>query len=220
MRRAGLVVLAAVGPLAIAVLRLVLPYYSSNDNVQAAADVAAHPDAQSLVLWLGLVASLTLVPGLYAVRDRLPAGRLHTTGFGLATIGYLCVPGLLAMDLLLWVGTTQDLSDSATAGLVDGLHPSTLVMVGLFVPTHIIGTVLIGVLALRARALPALVAWALTVSQPAHLAAIILGSPVLDCVAWSATALGMAWLAATRSPDDVVERPSEVRPAELEARVH
>lgn len=204
MRRAATTALAAVGPLAVAALRFVLPYYTASGNKEAAGDVATHLRTESLVLWLGLVATLTLVPGLYAIRERMPAGRLRTTGFTLATIGYLCLPGLLAVDLLLWVGADQDLSTTTTASLADGVHPAALVATGLFVPTHIIGTVLIGVLALRSCSLPRTVAWLLIVSQPLHLASIIVGLPALDLVAWSLTALGMAWLAATLPSEGTV----------------
>jgi hypothetical protein len=202
MRRAALVALAALGPLSVGVLRLVLPYYTETDNAHSAAAVAAHPDAESLVLWLGLVALLTLVPGLYSVRHRMPVGRLREVGFGLATAGYLCLPGLLVMDFLLWAGASEHLSATTTGRLVDGIHPSALVMLGVFVPTHILGIVLIGVLALRSRTLPVPVAWLLIVSQPLHLTAVILGAPVLDLVAWSLTGLGMAWLAATLPRSD------------------
>jgi hypothetical protein len=119
-------------------------------------------------------------------------------GFTLATLGYLCLPGLLAIDLLLWVGTDQGLPVSSVADLADGVHPAALVATGIFIPAHILGIVLIGVLALRTRLLPAPVAWLLIVSQPLHLAAIILGLPTLDLLAWSSTALGMAWLASAR----------------------
>jgi hypothetical protein len=203
MRKAWMIALAAVGPLAVAVLRLLLPYYAASDSEEAAADVAAHPGAESLVLWLGLIASVTLIPGLYAIRDRLPAGRLRTAGFTLAVVGYLCLPWLLAVDLLLWVGTDRHLPVGTIADLVDDVHPAALVATALFVPTHIIGIVLIGVLALRGNLVPGLVAWVLIVSQPLHLVSIILGLPALDLLGWSATALGMAWLASTvASPPD------------------
>lgn len=195
-RRPATIALAAVGPLAVAVLRFVLPYYTASGNEEAAVDVARSPGTESLVLWLGLIATLTLVPGLYAIRDRMPAGRLRTTGFTLAVVGYLCLPGLLAVDLLLWVGTDQGLPAAQVADLADGVHPTALVATALFVPSHIIGIVLIGVLALRSRHLPRAVAWLLIVSQPLHLASIVLGLPGLDLVAWTLTALGMAWLAA------------------------
>lgn len=197
MRKSMIVTLAVAGPLAVALLRLVLPYYTTSSNTDAAADVAAHPGTESAVLWLGLIATLTLVPGLYSIRDRMPAGALRSLGFSLATIGYLCLPGLLAVDMLLWVGTDQSMPITAVADLADGVHPAALVATGVFIPTHILGIVLIGVLALRSGLLPKAVAWVLIVSQPLHLAAIILGLPTLDLLAWSATGLGMAWLAAT-----------------------
>jgi hypothetical protein len=210
-RKSATVVLAAAGPLAVAVLRLVLPYYTASDNQAAAVDVAEHPGTESLVLWLGLVATLTLVPGLYAIRDRMSPGRLRATGFTLAVIGYLCLPGLLAVDLLLWVGTDQGLPTTTVAELAGGVHPAALVATALFVPTHILGIVLIGVLALRSKHLPPLVAWLLIVSQPLHLASVVLGLPAVDFAAWSLTGLGMAWLAAALAPE--VAGPGESNPA-------
>jgi hypothetical protein len=197
MKKAAIITLAAAGPMTVALLRFVLPYYTASDNREAAVDVGAHPGTESLVLWLGLIATLTLVPGLYAIRDRMPAGRLRATGFALAVIGYLCLPGPLGIDLLLWVGTDQGLPAGSVADLADGVHPAALVATGLFIPTHIVGIVLIGILALRNNLLPPAVAWLLIGSQPLHLAAVILGMPTLDLLAWSSTALGMAWLAAT-----------------------
>ncbi len=44
--------LAAAGPLAIAVLRGVLPYDTTDDTATVIAKVAANPGAQSAVLWL------------------------------------------------------------------------------------------------------------------------------------------------------------------------
>ena len=200
MKRPLLIALAAAGPLFVAVLRFVLPYYTASDNTAAAADVAAHPGTQSLVLWLGLGAMLTLVPGLFALWPRMPAGRLRDIGFSLAVVGYLCIPGLLVTDQVLWLGADQSLSTDTTAQLAAGIHASALVQMGLFVPAHIIGIVLIGVLALRRHLIPAPVAWALTVSQPLHLASVISGLPVLDLTAWTLTAVGTAWLTAKLTP--------------------
>ena len=157
------------------------------------------------------------MPGLYAIRDRMPAGRMRTAGFTLATIGYLCLPGLLATDLLFWVGTDQGLPAAAVADLADGVHPAAAVATGFFVPTHIIGIVLIGVLALRHDLLPRPVSWLLTVSQPLHLVSVVTGLPALDLLAWSATALGMSWLAATlpdaEREDSAAPMPNRAVPA-------
>jgi hypothetical protein len=194
------VLLAVIGPSSIAVLRFVLPYSTTADSEAAAAAVVQDPQGQNAVLWLGLVAGLTLVPGLVALWGRMPGGRLRETGFVLTMLGYLCVPAILVTDMLLWLGATQDLPAQTTARLLDGVHPSLDVQIALFVPTHILGVVLIGVLALRARLVPVAVAWALTVSQPLHLLSVVLGLPELDLVAWGMTALGCGWLAATLSP--------------------
>lgn len=198
MKRPLLVALAVAGPASVALLRSLLPYWGADENSKMAAAVAADQGAQTAVLWLGLVAALTLVPGLLALWPSLPACRLRDVGFSLALVGYLCVPGLLVLDHVLYLGAAENLPPETTAQLLDGLHPSALVQIGLFVPTHILGLVLLGVLALRRRLIPTPVAWALTVSQPLHLAAVISGLPALDLFAWSLTALGAGWLAAER----------------------
>lgn len=196
MRRPLLIALAGAGPMFVAVLRLKLPYYNATDGTESATDVAANLGTQSLVLWLGLGAMLTLVPGLYALWPRMPQGKLRDIGFALAVIGYLCISGLFVSDHVLWLGAHQGLSAATTGRLVDGVHPSALVQMELFVPAHIVGIVLIGILALRARLIPAAAAWALIVSQPLHLASVVAGLPALDFLAWTLTALGTAWLTA------------------------
>lgn len=218
MNRVALIALAAFGPLCVGALRFVLPYYTADNNQVAAVEVATEPGMQSVVLWLGLGAMLTLVPGLYALRSQLPAGRLRSFGFSLAVVGYLCLPGLLAPDMLLWLGADQNLDPELVATMIDGLHPSALVAMGLFVPTHIIGIVLIGVLALRAQLIPAVVAWATIVSQPLHLASVLIGLPWLDLCAWTMTALGMAWLACA-TPGPAPDVNPNRRPSSLAATV-
>ena len=99
------------------------------------------------------------------------------------------------------VGQHQALAAATTGGLLDGLHPSYDVGLGVFVLAHVVGTTLIGVLCLRQGLLPTVLAWALTISQPLHFTAtVVLGSPVTDLVAWVMTAVAMAALAAL--PED------------------
>ena len=149
------------------------------------------------MLWLGLVATLTLVPGLYAVRSNLPAGRLRAWAFGLTLVGYLSLPILLGGDMVLWTGAKLGLEPATTGRLVDGLHPAYGVGLSIFVVAHVLGTVLLGVLCLRSRVLPPAVGWALTISQPLHFATtVFLGLAWVDLVAWSLTALAMGWLVA------------------------
>ncbi|MEP7089788.1 MAG: hypothetical protein ABI776_06720 [Nocardioidaceae bacterium] len=92
-----LVVLMPVGPAAVGALRYVLPYYGATDNAEIVSAATRHRGAESAVLWLGLVAVLTLVPGVIAAarlcRDAAP--RLTGWALGLVVPGYLSVGALL-----------------------------------------------------------------------------------------------------------------------------
>jgi hypothetical protein len=195
-------VLMPIGPAAVAVLRLVLP-----------ADPAAHPGAQRLVVWLGLVAVLTLLPGaLAAIRLlRRYTPLLATWIAALLVPGYLGMTALIAadagtlgaIDLGLPAGQVTELSDATFA------VPTMTILVLLFVVGHIAGTLLLGIAAFRARLMPRPVAVAMAVSQFVHLAAVIGGWPVVDLLAWTTTAVGMAFLARVvlRTPDDEWDLP-------------
>ena len=197
MNRAARILLAAAGPACVAALRLLLPYYTAPDATATARAVADHPAQQSAVLWLGLVAVVTLVPGLYAVRDAFPTGALRAWGFSMVVVGYLTLPVLLVGDMVLWTGAEQGLDPATTGRLLEGLHPASGVAMGVFVLAHVLGTVLLGVLCLRSGVLPTPVAWALTLSQPLHfVTTVFLGLSWVDFVAWGLTAVAMGWLAA------------------------
>lgn len=206
MKRVGLTVLGVAGPVAVAFLRLLLPYYRAADNTDAARLVLDHNGRQSAVLWLGLIATLTLVPGLYAARDALPPGRLKTWAVGLTLVGYLCLPLLLVTDHCLWAAAHLGLDPDETGRLVASLHPTADIATGTFVLAHVVGTTLIGVLCLRRSVVRTSVAWALTVSQPLHfVTTVLLGQPWLDLIAWSLTGIAMGWLAA------IAHRPSSAQ---------
>ena len=191
-------VLLPVGPAAIAVLRLVLPYYTAGDTVDTVAAVQAHPGHQSAVIWLAYVGILTLVPGLFAAARvcRHAAPRLTASALALAVPGYLSLGMFLGADHLLWSTTDAGLTANDTAAVVSAAHPAVDVSLGVFIVGHVVGTVLLGLALLRSRRIPAWAAWAITVSQPLHfVATVILGSPQVDFAAWSLTALGMAMVA-------------------------
>lgn len=57
-------VVIPVGPAAVALLRFVLPYETNQSSSAAVDGIRAHPGTQSAVVWLGLLAVLTLVPGV------------------------------------------------------------------------------------------------------------------------------------------------------------
>ena len=194
----GLALMLPVGPAAVAVLRFILPYYTEGSSSGVVAAVERQPAQESAVLWLGFIAVLTLVPGVYgaALLCRSAAPRLTAWAVGLSVPGYLCLGVFLATDHLLWSASRAGLSPGESAALYDAAHPTIGISVGIFVVGHVIGTVLLGVALLRSGRIPAWAAWATAVSQPLHfVATVVLGSPQLDLFAWSLTALGMAMVA-------------------------
>jgi uncharacterized membrane protein YidH (DUF202 family) len=190
--------LLPVGPIAIAVLRLILPYYTSPDTADAVSAVDAHPGRQAAVLWLGYVGVLTLVPGVIAAAQvcRETAPKLTAWALALAVPGYLSMGMMLGYDQVVWNTTHAALSSSDAAAVIDAGHPSLETSIGVFVLGHVVGTVLLGLALLRSGRIPAWAGWAIAVSQPLHfVATVILGSPQVDFVAWMLTALGMAAVA-------------------------
>ncbi len=194
----GTAVLMPIGPASIALLRLILPYYTATDPAGSVAAVEADPGAQSAVLWLACLGLLTLVPGLYAAGrvSRPTAPRLTAWALALAVPGYLSLGLLVGMDHLLWSATTAGLSAEDAVAVVEAGHPTIDVAVGVFVVGHVIGTVLLGLALVRSGRVPAWAGWVVAVSQPLHfIATVVVGSPQLDFFAWGLTALGMAVVA-------------------------
>jgi len=194
----GVALLLPVGPAAIAVLRLILPYYTEGDAAGTIAAVDADPGRQSAVLWLAYIGMLTLVPGLIAAARicRVAAPRLTTWALGLAVPGYLSLGMFLGSDHLLWSVTDAGLSGADSVAVFEAGHLSIDVAIGVWVVGHVVGTVLLGLALLRSGRIPAWAGWAIAVSQPLHfVATVILGSPQVDFVAWSLTAVGMAFVA-------------------------
>jgi hypothetical protein len=190
--------LLPVGPAAVAVLRLALPYYTADGTTATLAAVEAHPGRQSAVVWLTYAAILTLVPGLFAAarvcRDAAP--RLTTWALALSVPGYLSLGMLVSYDQLLWSVATSKVNDADGAAVLNAAHPTVDLSIGVFVLGHVIGTVLLGLALLRSGRVPAWSGWAIAVSQPLHfVATVILGSPQVDFIAWSLTTLGMAMVA-------------------------
>ena len=184
-----------VGPAAVAVLRWRLPYSTVDDPREVVAAVTAHPDAHSLVLWLGLIAILTLVPGVLWVGrlTRRHAPRLTAAALLLLVPGYLALSWITAGDLLLWAGAHQVIDADTLTTLYSTTHPTSAVAEGLFVLGHVIGTIILGVALWRSRRIPRWAALLTIVSQPLHfVAAVVLVSPSLDLLAWGMNAIGFA----------------------------
>ena len=89
----ALAILMPIGPLAIAVVRGILPYNTTDSNTTVAAKVAAHQGTEIIVIWLTLVALLTLIPGVIALGmlARRHAPKLGTAGLVLAYAAFACL---------------------------------------------------------------------------------------------------------------------------------
>jgi hypothetical protein len=170
LRRAGLVAVIVLGPLSIAILRAILPYGSADDAATIAAKIAGQQTAQTVTLWLTLIAMATMVPGVIAVG--LLAARhartLGTWGMALAVAGFSLLWATTSIDFAALAGVQSGIGLDATTKLIDNLNTSPPLTVATiaFVLGHIVGTILIGVALLRARVIPAWAAWALIISQP------------------------------------------------------
>jgi hypothetical protein len=206
VRRLALALLIPIGPLAIAILRAILPYSTTDDSADIVAKVAAHQSAESAVLWLGLVATLAAVPGviavgLLAVRH---APRLGMAGLVLATAGFsaLYAPGIT--DQVALSATNIGLDPATAARLLEDVHPSTLIATVVFVVGHVLGVLLLGIALWRGGAVPAWAGLAIAVSQPLHFVfAVVAPNATLDGLAWGLTAVGFAVVALTylRTPE-------------------
>lgn len=202
-----------IGPLAVAGLRYLLPYFSATTPRETAADVVAAQGRQSAVLWLGLIATFTLLPGVLAVGrlTRRGAPKLTAAAMLLVVPGYLALTYMIGSDLVLWTGARAGLDASALAELAGTVHPTSNVAVAVFVLGHVIGTVLLGLALLRSRTVPAWAAIVTVVAQPLHFVAlVIVGSRELDFAAWAANGVAFAVVgyAIVRTPDDEWDLPA------------
>lgn len=196
-RRLTVALLLAVGPLSVAALRTILPYSTTDTSADLFAKVAAHPGAESAVLWLALIATFTLVPATIAVGLRAVRGSrvLGTAGLILAVAGFSGLPAVAVSDQVASAAVAAGIPAGTAAGLLDQLaaDPTSAVATGIFVAGHILGVVLLGIALWRGGVLPGWAALILALSQPLHLVfAAIVPNPLLDGCAWLLTAIGFA----------------------------
>lgn len=217
VRRYAAAALLPLGPLSVAILRGVLPYFHAGDSRQTIEQTAGNLGRQDAVLWLSLVAILTLVPSAVAA-GRLAqrhAPVLSLLGVGLLMSGYLSLP-FAAGDPTIRTLAGGLVDHGTAARLLDqlnGLAPVGIAEV-IFIVGHILGTVLLGAALWRAHAVPTWAAIAIIVSQPLHLVSfVVLGNQPLDVCAWGLTALGLGVAAARvlRTPNDSWDLPPVAR---------
>jgi hypothetical protein len=181
--------------LAVALLRTVLPYSTTDDSADVFAKVAAHLGAESAVLWLGLAAILTAVPGviavgLLAVRT---SPKLGTTALVLSVAGLTSLYAPLSTDLAADSAARSGLDPADAARLLSEVHPSTSAAGVVFVLGHVVGLLLLGIALWRGGAVPAWAGAVIAVSQPLHVVfAVVVPNAALDGAAWGLTAIGFA----------------------------
>jgi len=207
--RTALAVLMPIGPLAIAVVRGILPYYTTDSNTVMAAKVAAHQSTEAAVIWLTFIALLTLVPGAIALGmlARRHSPRLGTAGLVLACAAFLCLfwSTVAGSDNIALGAARIGMRPGTTGALLTsiGKIPPIGLAVNVFVLGHIVGLVLLGIALWRGRAVPAWAALLLAASQILHLVfAVIVPVHLLDGCAWGLTAVAFAAAAVafTREP--------------------
>ncbi|MBB6551785.1 hypothetical protein [Nonomuraea rubra] len=203
--RPALTLLVLLGPLSIAILRMLLPYGTGDSPAAVAAKVAADPVAEAAVLWLSLLAGFTLVPGMIAV-GLLAARRsrvLGTAALVVSVAGFSGLPAIVAVDLVAQSGTRANVPADVTARLLRQLldEPTVAVPTLVFVAGHVAGVVLLGIALWRGGILPGWAGLVVSISQPLHLVfATIAPSPILDGCAWLLTAAGLAFATARPAP--------------------
>jgi hypothetical protein len=199
--RVGVALALPLGPLLVTLARAIMPYWTSQDDATIAANIAAHPKAMELMIWLGLPIlpfMLITVLGLgYVARRGAPV--LAAVGTIPAFFAYAMWNTAGPSDYLGWVMSTHGYSVDQMVTLSRQLGETPMAaIVGLFwVVVHILGMVVVAIALLRARMLPLWAAILLALSQPIHLtAAIILPSRWLDVVGgWGVTTLICGYLA-------------------------
>jgi hypothetical protein len=199
--------LVPVGPAAVAALRFVLPYDTTDDGPRMVHQVAEHQTAENAVVWLGLVAMLTLVPSVLWVGRLVGRGapRLTAAALLLLVPGYSVLGLLVAGDAAVLFGVRHGIPADTLGDLYESVHPSAAVGAGIFVVGHVLGTVLLGIAMLRGRTVPTWAGVATVVAQPLHfVAAVVVSSHTLDLAAWGLNAVGFAAvsLAILRLGDD------------------
>lgn len=188
-------ILLPIGPAAVAVLRYVLPYDTVDDTSTMAAKVIAEPGRASVVLWVGLLAILTLVPAAYAVGrlTRRRAPKLTLVALALLIPGYLALGWLAGGDQLLWAGADAGMNAGDVTRIAGAVHPTGEIAGVFFVLGHVVGTVLLGAAMWRSRVVARWAAVAVMASQPVHIvAAVIVPNHTLDLFGWGLQAAGFA----------------------------
>ena len=217
--RTVLAVLLPLGPLFVAVAFALRPFSGSDDPAVIVAKILASPSTDVL-LWLGFLAPglllLATVTAGHLARRRAPV--LATVATTINALAFGLMSGAVASgDLITVAGGRAGVDPATILTITDAIEnsPITGTALGIWVPGHILGMVLLAVALRRARVLPRWAAVVLGVSQPIHfLAFVVLDNQYVDALAgWGLTAVGFAAVAVAllRTRDDSWDLPPSSR---------
>jgi hypothetical protein len=171
-------------------------------EAELTAAVYADPSRQGLLVWSGFLEALLFPIAVIwaggATYARAP--RLTSAAMILAVPGYLCLAWLVAgSDAIIWYGATYGLDQDLVTKMAWGVHPAFLAALGTFVIGHTFGMVLLGIAAIRSRAIPLWAGVGLAVSQPIHfVAGALVNDPTIalgmNTVSGILTVLGLGLL--------------------------
>ncbi|WP_327636110.1 hypothetical protein OHB24_39690 [Kribbella sp. NBC_00482] len=195
-----------IGPAAVALLRFLLPYDTTDSASTITSKIVGELDRGSVVLWLGYLAFVTLVPGVYFVGRLTRRSTPWLTGIAVCLMvpGYLSLPTTASSDVFAWSAGTAGLDQASITKVVDVTHGSVDVAATVFVVGHVFGTILLGIAMWRSGVGGRWAAVAVAISQPLHLISVIISSHPLDLIGWGLQAVGFAavgW-AILRMPND------------------
>lgn len=205
-------VIAATGPAAVAAVRWLLPYDTTDDTVAMVEKIGVSPARETAALWLSYLAVLALpigvlLAGQLAVRTRPLLG---TAAAVLAWLGFGSLAASVTLsDYAALASATAGAPNPATARMLDSLAglPPIATATGVFVLAHVAGAILLAA-ALR-TVIPSWAALALASSQPLHLVfAVLVPNQALDAAAWALTGLGLAAAATCRPHANLPIRPT------------
>jgi hypothetical protein len=150
-----------IGPTAVALLRFVMPYDTTDSGTDIVRQVAEHQVRANLVVWLGSAAVLTLVPAALwvgRVTARWAPG-LTAAAVLLLVPAYLSLPFLVSSDANRAVRRAPRPADLERRRHVADVHPVAVVGGFLFVLGHVVGTILLGVAMIRSGPVASWPAW-------------------------------------------------------------
>ena len=194
----------------------------------ALALAAAHPLADRLGILAAMLGSLLFVPAVLGAMRlvRVRAAWLGLIGGVLMIAAYICYFGLVFQSLTTNAMARQGGPVSAYVAVLDAVsnEPLTAWVGPLFIFGNIVGTFLLGLALLRARAVPAWAAYAVMAWSVLHVVGIAFGSEGFEVTGAILQGLGLAavGIRLLRQPLPQDPQPGEVpaldRPAPADPR--